>query len=94
MTEGGPWRARRLAQGEAAMTDLANRFAAKYGGMGSEQYGSAPLSHRPAARVVVLRRRGGVGGGGSMEGRVAAAALPAAVAQQRQAQGRGELSAL
>ena len=57
MTEGGPWRARRFAQGEAAMSDLANRFAAKYGGMGSERYGSVMLSHSPAARLVVLQRR-------------------------------------
>ncbi|KAG2427612.1 hypothetical protein HXX76_012265 [Chlamydomonas incerta] len=63
MTEGGPWRARRLAQGDAAMADLANRFAAKYGGMGSERYGSVPLAHSPAARLVVLRRRRGGRGG-------------------------------
>ncbi|KAG2446538.1 hypothetical protein HYH02_008525 [Chlamydomonas schloesseri] len=92
MTEGGPWRARRLAQGEAAMADLATRFADKYGGMGSDQYGSAPLSHTPAARVVVLRRRRG---GPGCVGRADRGTMDSAVAGQGpQAQGRRELSAL
>ncbi|KAG2422029.1 hypothetical protein HXX76_008279 [Chlamydomonas incerta] len=87
MTEGGPWRARRLAQGDAAMTDLANRFAAKYGGMGSVQYGSAPLSHRPAARVVVLRRRGGCGCGCGCGGEAAGPAAAGRRSGKRRAAG-------
>ncbi|KAG2486535.1 hypothetical protein HYH03_014836 [Edaphochlamys debaryana] len=50
MTEGGPWRARRLVAGDAAMAELGGRVVAKLGG-------GRPLEHAPSARILVLRRR-------------------------------------
>ncbi|PNH10932.1 Protein tesmin/TSO1-like CXC 2 [Tetrabaena socialis] len=66
MTEGGPWRARRLAQGDAAMADLRARFAAKYdalvaeydgagaeqGGSGRVEEGQGQLDGRPDGDVM------------------------------------------
>lgn len=66
MTYGGPWRARRLAQGDAAMDDLWARMAAKYGGKCT-----TPLAQHPQARLVVLRKSrsgGDVSGAGDGAG--------------------------
>ncbi|GIM00114.1 hypothetical protein Vretimale_5010 [Volvox reticuliferus] len=66
MTEGGPWRARRLAQGEKVMNDLEARFLAKMAAKEEEQqlhlnggYEQRPhlLEHHPFARVIVIRRK-------------------------------------
>ncbi|GLC57196.1 hypothetical protein PLESTB_001197500 [Pleodorina starrii] len=77
MTYGGPWRARRLAQGDAVMADIEARFLGKMeaalrggGGGGSSGNNAAgsqqqpqALEQRPFARVIVIRRSGGGGCG-------------------------------
>ncbi|KXZ41629.1 hypothetical protein GPECTOR_354g111 [Gonium pectorale] len=69
MTEGGPWRARRLAQGDAAVDDLWRRFVSKYATEGRAGAGAGAGAAPSGSRGEGEEGDGAGGGGERLLGR-------------------------